>query len=64
MSQPAQQPYGRPSQPTYVYGGGPGGYPPPQQGGPQQPAAGPGRYYTPGPEGQAPSNTPFFVLVG
>ncbi|KAG8532778.1 uncharacterized protein KY384_002656 [Bacidia gigantensis] len=43
MSQPAQQPYGRQSQPQYGY---PGGYPP--QGAPPQ--SGPGRFYTPGPD--------------
>ncbi|KAL2044828.1 hypothetical protein N7G274_002603 [Stereocaulon virgatum] len=55
ISQPAQQPYGRPGQPQYGYGGGSGGYPP--QGAPPQQA--PGRYYTPGPDGGPPAtNTP------
>ncbi|KAL8693848.1 MAG: hypothetical protein Q9218_001404 [Villophora microphyllina] len=47
MSQPAQPQYSRPSLPQYGYSGG-GGYPPPGPPGPQQ---GPGRYYTPNPQG-------------
>ncbi|KAK4694001.1 hypothetical protein P7C71_g3500, partial [Lecanoromycetidae sp. Uapishka_2] len=52
MSQPSQPQYGRPSgpgQPQYGYGGG---YPP--QGAPPQ--QGPGRFYTPGPDGVRPDS--------
>ncbi|MDI1489769.1 MAG: signal transducing kinase of the PAK [Ramalina farinacea] len=46
MSQPQQQPFGRQHQPQFGYGGG---YPPGQGGPPPQ--QGPGRFYTPGPDG-------------
>ena len=55
MSQPSQPQYGRQGQPQYGYDGG---YtqqgPPPQQG--------PGRYYTPGPNGAPPGKIHFSAI--